>query len=68
MPQATEELRAEWGIETEKAIKFLENAGFVLRQDWQWERPKDRYHVTGKEHRAIWYLVEEWDFGGIYEE
>ncbi len=68
MPQADPELRAEWwpaddptGITT--AIKFLEAAGYVLRDDWNWTAPKRR--LEAKELRAVQYLIDEFDFGPV---
>lgn len=63
MPQATDELRAEWGIETEKALYFLRAAGYRLTNSWTWVPP--RRESTEMELRAIEYLIQEWDFGGI---
>ena len=66
MPQAPEELRAEWG--DDKAIRFLEAAGYVLTRNWEWELPSPGHVPTAKELSAISYLFHEWDFGGIADD
>lgn len=62
MPRATDELRAEWNDDT--ARECLHAAGYVLTYDWTWKVPTG-HEPTEKEHRAMWYLVTEWDFGGF---
>lgn len=62
MPQATEEQRAEWGVAPDKAMNFLEGAGFVLNRDWTWGRVAAPNEEEG---RAIAFLCDEWDFGGF---
>lgn len=68
MPTATEALRAEWGISDRKAIEHLERRGFVLTAKWQWMKPPQLKHITKKDLRAIDFLAQEWDFGGLHEE
>lgn len=63
MPQATDELRKEWGIAPDKAIEFLEKAGFQLTRYSSWIL-KNR-EPTSKENRAIDFLFQEWDFGDL---
>jgi hypothetical protein len=65
MPQATEELRAEWGVMPEEAIQFLLTAGYRLTDDWTWESPSRE--STPQERRVILFLIQEWDFGGLAE-
>lgn len=66
MPQATPELRAEWGISETKAMEYLKSRGFELRKDYNWRAP---VHMTNilelneKDHSAIVFLMQEWDFG-----
>jgi hypothetical protein len=72
MPQATDEQRAEWWPDsdptgTNTAIKFLEAAGYSLRRDWCWEPPHPMRPTTEKERSAVFYLIDEWDFGGIFD-
>jgi hypothetical protein len=66
MPQATDELRAEWdGPSDQKAIKFLQDAGYKLTPQWEW-RHKDSNHMpTPKEISAVNFMFQEWDFGGF---
>lgn len=67
MPQASDEQRAEWdGPNDYTAVKFLEDAGYKIRRDWQWELPASDHTPTEKEISAIRFLIDEWDFGGIY--
>lgn len=64
MPEASSELREEWGIMDSIAIQYLEGNGYVLTSDWTWVTPPN--HVpTSKECRAIQFLIDEWDFGGF---
>lgn len=68
MPQASEELRDEWGINESPAISFLKSRGYHLTRWWLWLRPKHHVvegEVTSKERRAVQFLIEEWDLGGI---
>jgi hypothetical protein len=65
MPQATEELRREWGIADSRAIKFLNDRGYKLTRDFRWQKPHPNMKPTAKELRAIEFLIQEWDFGGF---
>ena len=73
MPQASDELREEMkkrfgSMDTEKPIKYLEDAGYGLTKDWQW-KPKlgvsDLKGMTRDEFECLLFLVHEWDFGGL---
>ena len=75
MPQASDELREEMekrfgSIDTEKPVKYLEDAGYKLRRDWHWE-PKpgvfDLREMTHDEFECLLFLAHEWDFGGLIE-
>ena len=72
MPQATEEQRKRWGgelgIGEDKAIKFLEDAGYILSRDWRWFLPNPNHTPTPNEISAVQFLIDEWDFGGIWTE
>ncbi len=68
MPQATDEQRRLWGenggVGEGKAIQYLNNAGYILRRNWTWQKPEG--HIpTEEEIGAIDFLIDEWDFGGI---
>lgn len=70
MPQADEELRQEWRHYEEDggdklAIRTLKDAGYKLRDDWQWTPPTKGHMPTDQEISAVHYLIDEWDFGGI---
>jgi hypothetical protein len=72
MPQASEELRKLWGgsdgVGEDKAEKFLKSHGYKLRRDWRWELPTSNHSITDDEFDALCFLVDEWDYGGIYKE
>ena len=63
MPSAIQELRDEFGVDCGPVISFLEAAGYELRDDGYW-KGLDR-KPTEKELRAVNFLFQEWDFGGI---
>lgn len=63
MPQSTPERRAKWK-DSETAIEFLRERGYVLHEDWTWTTESNTQ--TDEELDAIAYLIEEYDFGGLY--
>lgn len=65
MPEASEELRTEWGLSDAKAIDYLTTHGYRLLKGWVWQKPSLEHKMTAKEASAIRYLIEEWNFGGI---
>lgn len=66
MPQASEELRAEWdGPGDEKAIGYLQEAGYSVDAEWRWISRAIGHEPTEKEISAIRFLIDEWDYGGI---
>lgn len=79
MPSATEELRNKMGeyfgkskvgpyIDDSGPMKYLEEAGYELTEDWQWKpKPgvKEYNDMTQKEYDCLLFLVQEWDFGGM---
>ena len=65
MPQATDELRAQWdGPDDSKARTYLAQRGFRLTESWEWIPPKGQ-EVTDEDLSAIDFMVQEWDFGGL---
>lgn len=48
------------------AIKFLKDKGHHLTRQWTFIHPSNFAwaDLSEEEQDAIWYLVEEWDFGG----
>jgi hypothetical protein len=48
------------------AMRFLEGRGFKLTRQWTWV-PPENHTITEEENEAIYYLIAEWDFGGIVE-
>lgn len=66
MPQATQDLRDEWHEGGDAAaIGYLEGEGFTLNRDWTWQPPAGKPVLDKKAYRAIDYLIQEWDFGGL---
>lgn len=67
MPQASEELRAEWPGWDAEAIAYLESRGYTLERDWTWTHPTIKTHeaMEQREWSALVYLIHEWDFGGL---
>jgi len=63
VPQSSKELRDEWEAD-DHAVYYLEGRGFNLTRRWTWRAPEGR-EPTEIEWRAIQYLIEEWDFGGL---
>src|SRR5947207_761955 len=63
MPSATLTLQREWQNDA-VAIAYLKERGYVLTRRWEWIKPKG-HAPTKKELRAIDYMFQEWDFGGI---
>ena len=49
----------------EDAVKFLKGSGFRLTTGFSWLKPHPNYVPTPQETRAVRWLIEEWDFGGI---
>lgn len=64
MPAAPAHLQSEWETD-DKAIGFLEGAGYKLLRGWTWQLPSPAHVITDEESRAINYLIWEWDFGGV---
>lgn len=70
VPQATEELRAEWGGPTgcddSRAIAFLQGRGYKLTNRWTWKKPRT-LTPSLEDRRAVLYLIQEWDMGGMHD-
>lgn len=69
MPQASDDLRAEWrhgqeGGGEEAACAHLKAAGYILSDAWEWEAPAGRV-PTERDLSAIDYMMDEWDYGGL---
>lgn len=73
MPQASHQLRGlmhDWfgdPISDYGPMKFLQSHGYVLRQDWFWEKPVPSHTISEAEWHCLRFLIDEWDFGGIYQ-
>lgn len=66
MPQASDELRAEWdGPDCDKATQFLIDAGYVLTPKWTWKHKDPQHTPTVKEISAVNFMFHEWDYGGF---
>jgi hypothetical protein len=67
MPQASEVLRLEWnGPSDRDAVAYLRGRGYVLQRDWFWRVPPNTV-PTDKDIRAVRFLFDEWDYGGLAE-
>lgn len=53
-------------IDDQGPTQLLKSHGFVLRRDWQWEKPALFHTISEIEWTCIMFLIEEWDFGGVY--
>lgn len=73
MPQASEEDRdrAEklFGDRISDAgpTEYLEKRGWVLTHEFTWRPPSPTHRASDEERFAIWFLIEEWDYGGVVE-
>ena len=71
MPSATDELRGEmqkmFGNEVDDfgPTKFLEDRGYTLNEEWNWVKPSPDHIPLADELICIYFLMQEWDFGGI---
>jgi len=74
MPQASADLREmirrRFGDPVSDAgpTKYLEDAGYVLQENWLWTpKPgvKDLKDMSNTEWLCLFFLIEEWDFGGL---
>lgn len=64
MPQASDELRAKWGIMHFEAMDHLQRRGYVLTPEYLWLIPEDAI-LSDDDVSAATFLVDEWDFGGF---
>ena len=62
MPQSSAALSRRWESD-EKATAFLEQEGFVLNPTWEWTPPERP--MTAEEWSAVFFMIDEWDFGGV---
>ncbi len=64
MPQTTPERAARWPGGDSEAIKYLRGQGYILQQpSYHWLTPTPDHEPTDKEHDALLYLIQEWDYG-----
>lgn len=61
MPQATQELRDEWGIDDAKAIQYLERRGFTFKGGII-KATDPRAWDDEKARSAALFLIQEWDY------
>lgn len=64
-PQASQELRDQWDGACH-CLEYLNQRGWRLNRQRCWIPPTKDCKPTRLEYSAIEYLVEEWDYGGIY--
>lgn len=75
MPSAHPDLVKMWGghqgIAEDKAIEFLQDRGYKFDpRTCRWippERVKTYKDMEHEEYDAMWFLVTEWDYGGLNE-
>ena len=71
MPTATPELRdlmEKWfgdPISEYGPMGFLQSRGYKLTKQWCWEPPVPSHSVSFEESQCLWFLITEWDFGGV---
>jgi hypothetical protein len=63
MPSGPPELHEKWKDDG-NATEYLEKRGYTLTRQWEWIKPKD-HEPTDEEKEAIYYLIVEWDYGGL---
>lgn len=64
MPQASDNLRAEWSGPSDKtALAYLEGRGYVLDPNWTWHPPTKNWTPTNRDFSAMRFMVDEWDYG-----
>ena len=73
MPSASDEDRAlmtKWfgSIDTHGPEAFLKSHGYVLTKDWCWVKPTPSHEISAIEDACLWFLLEEWDYGGLISE
>jgi hypothetical protein len=47
------------------AYIFLRERGYIESRNGFWTKPSPDHMVTKEESEMIWYLINEWDFGGL---
>lgn len=69
MPQASDELREQWGEDggagEGKAMDYLASRGFRMTTNWCWVEPEG-HEMTPDDWGAIGFLIDEWDMGSLY--
>lgn len=70
MPQATDQDRERYKkmfhtIDAGPGIKLLVARGYTLTKGWEWLLPEGQANVKSDENDVIWFLIDEWDFGGV---
>lgn len=75
MPQASDEQRHQMfeyfgdHIDDGPPRIYLQNQGYTLTPQWEWippSRVRTLGDISEKEARCIDFLVDEWDFGGVF--
>lgn len=65
--QETHDLIVKWfgSIADYPVIQYLEAHGYVLDRQWFWTKPTPSHQMSEYEIVCIWFLISEWDFGGL---
>lgn len=67
MPQASEELRARWGVDLERALAVLVPERFVVDERGYIHVRECALPLTEEEDSAIDFLCQEWDYAQATE-
>lgn len=72
MPSASEEdrdLMRKWfgSIDDYGPRQLLKSHGFFLTEGWEWVLPTLTHRVSEIELACMWFLMDEWDYGGLAE-
>lgn len=76
MPSASNDLRELMNeyfgdpIDDNGPIQYLISKGYKpsRRPLWFWHLPNPEHVITEKEGNCLQFLIDEWDFGGIWNE
>lgn len=49
------------------ACEYLREQGYIESPNGYWIKPYPDYRVSAEELAAIWFLIDEYDFGGIID-
>lgn len=53
------------GLDCVPVQEWLKAQGYKLTRTWQWIKPTPDHTPTEDELRAIYFLIDEWDYDGL---